>query len=155
MLTPSSPAESSLSDDENEDGDSIDDAAVGRSFSFPDLDERIRKVIKEYGAVFPKLNFSSPKVRLFHGCQSPFTSNRSLTGCIVGVTTIFASQMHSSIRRLPFVEIVRFRITRPEYRYSLRGVSVRCLESTSISTRACLAEMVSYRQEPRVPVFRS
>ncbi|KAG0700464.1 cytoplasmic protein [Suillus ampliporus] len=56
------PAESSLSDEEDEDGsDDIDDAAVGRSFSFPDLDERIRQAIKEYGAVFPKLNFSSPK----------------------------------------------------------------------------------------------
>jgi len=54
------PVESSLSDEE--DGDEhTDDAAVGRSFSFPDLDERIRQTIGEYGAVFPKLNFSSPK----------------------------------------------------------------------------------------------
>lgn len=53
-------AESSLSDQEDED-DNDDDAAVGRSFSFPDLDERIRQAITEYGAVFPKLNFSSPK----------------------------------------------------------------------------------------------
>lgn len=50
------PTENSLSDYEDE-----DDAAVGRSFSFPDLDERIRQTIKEYGATFPKLNFSSPK----------------------------------------------------------------------------------------------
>ncbi|KAG2096524.1 D123-domain-containing protein [Suillus discolor] len=50
------PAESSPSDQEDE-----DDAAVGQSFSFPDLDERIRQIIKEYGAIFPKLNFSSPK----------------------------------------------------------------------------------------------
>jgi len=50
------PAESSPSDQEGE-----DDAAVGQSFSFPDLDERIRQIIKEYGAIFPKLNFSSPK----------------------------------------------------------------------------------------------
>ncbi|KAG1905082.1 D123-domain-containing protein, partial [Suillus fuscotomentosus] len=28
---------------------------------FPDLDERIRQIIKEYGAIFPKLNFYSPK----------------------------------------------------------------------------------------------
>lgn len=61
-----SPAQSSLSDDEDGDDGSVDDAAVGRSFSFPDLDERIRQTIREYGAVFPKLNFSSPKVRLFH-----------------------------------------------------------------------------------------
>ncbi|KAG1898122.1 D123-domain-containing protein [Suillus fuscotomentosus] len=50
------PAESPPSDQEDE-----DDAAVGQSFSFPDLDERIRQIIKEYGAIFPKLNFSSPK----------------------------------------------------------------------------------------------
>ncbi|KAG1788856.1 D123-domain-containing protein [Suillus plorans] len=50
------PAESSPSDQEDE-----DDAAVGQSFSFPDLDERIRQIIKEYGTIFPKLNFSSPK----------------------------------------------------------------------------------------------
>ncbi|KAG1749234.1 D123-domain-containing protein [Suillus lakei] len=54
------PAESSLSDQEDE-SDDEEDAAVGQSFSFPDLDERIRQTIKEYGAVFPKLNFSSPK----------------------------------------------------------------------------------------------
>ncbi|KAG2065571.1 D123-domain-containing protein [Suillus decipiens] len=51
------PPESSPSDQESDE----DDAAVGRSFSFPDLDERIRRIIKEYGAIFPKLNFSSPK----------------------------------------------------------------------------------------------
>ncbi|KAG2046583.1 D123-domain-containing protein [Suillus hirtellus] len=50
------PAESTPSDQEDE-----DDAAIGQSFSFPDLDERIRQIIKEYGAIFPKLNFSSPK----------------------------------------------------------------------------------------------
>ncbi|KAG1814981.1 D123-domain-containing protein [Suillus variegatus] len=55
-LPTASPAESSPSDQEDE-----DDAAVGQSFSFPDLDERIRQIIKEYGAIFPKLNFSSPK----------------------------------------------------------------------------------------------
>ncbi|KAG2358320.1 D123-domain-containing protein [Suillus spraguei] len=49
-----SPAENSPSDQES-------DEDVGRSFSFPDLDERIRQIIKEYGATFPKLNFSSPK----------------------------------------------------------------------------------------------
>ncbi|KAG1838024.1 D123-domain-containing protein [Suillus subalutaceus] len=54
------PAESSLSDQEDED-DNEDDACSRTNFSFPDLDERIRQVIKEYGAVFPKLNFSSPK----------------------------------------------------------------------------------------------
>ncbi|KAF9077608.1 D123-domain-containing protein [Rhodocollybia butyracea] len=52
------PAESSLSDDE--DDDSVD-AEEGHVFAFPELDEKIRAAITEYGAVFPKLNFSSPK----------------------------------------------------------------------------------------------
>lgn len=37
-------------------------------FSFPELDNEIRQAVSEYGAVFPKLNFSSPRVsaRLWH-----------------------------------------------------------------------------------------
>jgi hypothetical protein len=74
-------AESSLSDQEDED-DNDDDAAVGRSFSFPDLDERIRQAITEYGAVFPKLNFSSPKVSsLYMNHCSHQTVDRMQHGC--------------------------------------------------------------------------
>ncbi|KAG6333356.1 hypothetical protein ID866_5732 [Astraeus odoratus] len=52
--------DSTLSDG---DGDGSDDAAsIGEQYSFPELDKRIRDAIKEYGAVFPKLNFSSPKL---------------------------------------------------------------------------------------------
>ncbi|KAJ4491316.1 D123-domain-containing protein [Lentinula edodes] len=53
--------ESTLSDDEDdEDGDSVD-SDENPIFAFPELDEKIRAVVKEYGAVFPKLNFTSPK----------------------------------------------------------------------------------------------
>jgi hypothetical protein len=52
------PAESTLSDDD----DTEDEEDGGRRFSFPELDAKIRECINEYGAVFPKLNFSSPKV---------------------------------------------------------------------------------------------
>ncbi|KIK69599.1 hypothetical protein GYMLUDRAFT_33971 [Collybiopsis luxurians FD-317 M1] len=51
------PAESSLSDNEDDGGDDSEQQV----FAFPELDEKIRAAIKEYGAVFPKLNFSSPK----------------------------------------------------------------------------------------------
>ncbi|KAJ7601078.1 D123-domain-containing protein [Mycena floridula] len=51
------PAESSLSDDEDDEPDS----PTAPKFAFPELDEQIRACVKEYGAVFPKLNFSSPK----------------------------------------------------------------------------------------------
>ncbi|KAI1793282.1 D123-domain-containing protein [Ganoderma leucocontextum] len=52
------PAESTLSDDDDaSDGD--EDELT--KFSFPELDAQIREAIAEYGAVFPKLNFSSPR----------------------------------------------------------------------------------------------
>ncbi|KAI6151591.1 D123-domain-containing protein [Pisolithus tinctorius] len=53
--------ESTISDDDDDDDEYEDTAIVGEHFSFPELDERIRSVIREYKAVFPKLNFSSPK----------------------------------------------------------------------------------------------
>ncbi|GJE88268.1 D123 domain-containing protein [Phanerochaete sordida] len=52
------PAESSLSDDEKDDES---DDEPRRTFAFPELDARIREAVKDYGAVFPKLNFSSPR----------------------------------------------------------------------------------------------
>ncbi|KAJ7254414.1 D123-domain-containing protein [Mycena haematopus] len=54
--------ESTLSDSEGEDSDDAEDEdGPRRRFAFPDLDARIRDCIRTYGAVFPKLNFSSPK----------------------------------------------------------------------------------------------
>ncbi|KAG9315670.1 putative cytoplasmic protein [Chiua virens] len=56
-------AESTLSDDdedsEKEGSDGFEPEAP--HFSFPELDASIRAAIKKYQAVFPKLNFSSPK----------------------------------------------------------------------------------------------
>ncbi|KAF9013479.1 D123-domain-containing protein, partial [Cyathus striatus] len=52
------PAESTLSDDED---DSDSDGEPPKQYSFPELDQQIRECIKEYGAVFPKLNFTSPR----------------------------------------------------------------------------------------------
>ncbi|KAJ2935149.1 hypothetical protein H1R20_g1941, partial [Candolleomyces eurysporus] len=54
------PAESTLSDDEGEGNDDSDEEG-GPSYAFPDLDAKIRECINEYGAVFPKLNFTSPR----------------------------------------------------------------------------------------------
>lgn len=53
------PIESSLSDD----GDAEEEEERRRTFTFPDLDAKIREVVAEYDAVFPKLNFSSPRVK--------------------------------------------------------------------------------------------
>lgn len=58
------PAESTLSDDEGYDLEGSEEAdELQRKFAFPDLDAQIREAISDYGAVFPKLNFSSPRVR--------------------------------------------------------------------------------------------
>ncbi|KAG8975649.1 hypothetical protein FRB90_009474 [Tulasnella sp. 427] len=57
-------AQSSLSDDESEQGSDhgSDDSEPLVKYSFPDLDSRIRQVMAAYGgAVFPKLNWTSPK----------------------------------------------------------------------------------------------
>ncbi|KAF9527542.1 D123-domain-containing protein [Crepidotus variabilis] len=56
------PVESSLSDDEDNLGnDDSDDDSEQKQYAFPELDQRIRDCITKYEAVFPKLNFSSPK----------------------------------------------------------------------------------------------
>ncbi|TFK73559.1 D123-domain-containing protein [Pluteus cervinus] len=52
------PAESHLSD--NDDSDDDEDEPR-KHYSFPELDSQIREAIQTYGAVFPKLNFSSPR----------------------------------------------------------------------------------------------
>jgi hypothetical protein len=46
---------------EGDEGD-MDDTTSRKQFSFPELESQIKKCIDEYGSVFPKLNFSSPKV---------------------------------------------------------------------------------------------
>lgn len=59
----SRPPKSTL-DDHDLDQDSDDEATnPSKQYAFPELDARIRAAIDEYGAVFPKLNFSSPKAR--------------------------------------------------------------------------------------------
>ncbi|KDQ20843.1 hypothetical protein BOTBODRAFT_151782 [Botryobasidium botryosum FD-172 SS1] len=66
------PQASSLSDDDEEeieeerdkngnDGDSDDDLPPPKQHSFPELDAKIRQAIADYGAVFPKLNWTSPR----------------------------------------------------------------------------------------------
>jgi hypothetical protein len=59
------PPKSTLEDDRDHDCDSDDEVASSAvRYAFPVLDSQIRATINEYGgAVFPKLNFSSPKVR--------------------------------------------------------------------------------------------
>jgi len=54
--------DSSLSDAGSETDDSSDSEQPERTFAFPDLDTQIRAVVTKYdGAVFPKLNWTSPQ----------------------------------------------------------------------------------------------
>ena len=60
--------ESTLSDNEtestdDEDEEDEDSEPPKKRYAFLELDKRIRECILEYDAVFPKLNFSCPKVR--------------------------------------------------------------------------------------------
>lgn len=70
-----------------EDSDEEDEADEPQErFSFPDLDAQIRQSIEEYGAVFPKLNFTCPKVcmsiSLMRACVAKkIFSHRMLRGC--------------------------------------------------------------------------
>ena len=60
----SRPPKSTLEDHDLDQVSDDEDTSPSKQYAFPELDARIRAVIKEYGAVFPKLNFSSPKARL-------------------------------------------------------------------------------------------
>lgn len=71
-----------------EDSDEEDEADEPQErFSFPDLDAQIRQSVEEYGAVFPKLNFTSPKVRIptsllcALAVAKKIFSHRMLRGC--------------------------------------------------------------------------
>ncbi|TCD71477.1 hypothetical protein EIP91_008857 [Steccherinum ochraceum] len=55
------PVESELSDDESESDGEDEEEEKRKTFAFPELDEKIRAAVAAYGAVFPKLNFSSPR----------------------------------------------------------------------------------------------
>ena len=55
------PPSEGVDHDSDNDDEAIDPAA--KQYTFPELDAKIRASINEYGAVFPKLNFTSPKAR--------------------------------------------------------------------------------------------
>lgn len=69
------PLESSLSDEEDNEED--EDSEERRKFAFPELDAKIREAVEQYGAVFPKLNFSSPRVSIYVACGSFVSSTYS------------------------------------------------------------------------------
>ena len=54
---------STLSDDEvSDDEDASEPSSFDKIYEFPELDAKIRQVIDEYDAVFPKLNWTAPQV---------------------------------------------------------------------------------------------
>ena len=44
------------------DEEGSEDEEERRRFAFPELDAQIREAVKQYEAVFPKFDFSSPRV---------------------------------------------------------------------------------------------
>ncbi|EPQ54533.1 D123-domain-containing protein, partial [Gloeophyllum trabeum ATCC 11539] len=63
VLNVCDPSGSSKLDEEVDDQESqgSDEDNPGTQYAFPELDAQIREAITEYGGVFPKLNFSSPR----------------------------------------------------------------------------------------------
>jgi hypothetical protein len=100
-------AESTLSDDENESTDDNDeDDELEKRYAFPDLDKRIRACVLEYNAVFPKLNFSSPKVYdFFKFFDILLFSNKDL-GRIMASPSFLSSQMYLASRCLSLAQIL-------------------------------------------------
>lgn len=74
-----SPPESHLSEESDDGSDKGNGTQITWSdansdfrvkhWAFPDLDNRIRDCVEEYEGVFPKLNFSSPKVSTLGACE--------------------------------------------------------------------------------------
>ena len=54
----------SKDDEANEDVEDVEDEET-KHYSFPEIDAQIREAVSNYGAVFPKLNFSSPKESIY------------------------------------------------------------------------------------------
>jgi hypothetical protein len=65
LRQPNRRAEDEISDDGTSEEENEPDASAVPShrYSFPELDAKIREVVKDYGGVFPKLNWTSPRVR--------------------------------------------------------------------------------------------
>lgn len=94
--------------------DDEDDDTVRRpQYDFSRLSPRIQEVISEYGAVFPKLNWSSPQVRwslhctTVHKLSNTTNSGRSLHVCWT------TAQMCQSKRGIPFAKVIGFHHARP------------------------------------------
>lgn len=114
------------------------------SWSFPELDRRIRAVLDKYdGAVFPKFDFSAPQVDfatllIAIACVAFLTGCFACTGRFVDVGEPFAQVPYPG-RRLPLTEKLRLRHTRSDI---VRGRACR--------TRACAKEMVRHAAVERV-----
>jgi len=104
---------STLEDDHDHNCDSDDEATASFAarYSFPELDAQIRRTIDEYGgAVFPKLNFSSPKVRDFHYfiLIDKDINEGMYVGCGMAVVYVhLTTTMHIPSRRLYTLKVVR------------------------------------------------
>ena len=145
------PVESTLSDDGEEEGE---DAEEGQRYTFPMLDAQIRQVIKEYGSVFPKLNFSSPKVGFSHFIICISGLLKFAIGCILDITCIFALKVYMSCRCLSSPQVFRLCIPRSQQRYSLWRLWIPVSSFiSSIWARACPPQVVLCGPQQRVQMF--
>jgi D123 len=102
------PEGSEIESTDDEDGDE-DEEPPQKRYAFLELDKRIRDCILEYDAVFPKLNFSCPKVRSFFFFYFSFLfPYKPLAGRIMASPSFFSSQMYLTSRCLSLTQILRF-----------------------------------------------
>ncbi|ELU43946.1 hypothetical protein AG1IA_02025 [Rhizoctonia solani AG-1 IA] len=87
-----------LSSDEEmgSDHDDGEDSSPMARFSFPEIDQHIRRAISSYDAVFPKLNWTAPKVDRSH-CDDKSKIDCYL-GCRLDAFVWWSTSMHVSRR---------------------------------------------------------
>ena len=84
-----------VENNDSDEDDDTDDEHDEESYSFPDLDAQIRAAIVSYGAVFPKLNFSAPKVRIYlHSTGNMIIIIVTAIGRVLDPPLLVPSKMH-------------------------------------------------------------
>ena len=96
---------SPYSTDDDESDVSDVDSDPPEQFSFPEIDAKIREAISAYGAVFPKLNFSSPKVLFCIPMLSVLMSADQHVGCIMDPAVFLADEVHTPFRGLHAAQV--------------------------------------------------
>lgn len=138
----------------SEQGDDSEDEPLETSspFAFPDLDEKIRGVILDYGSVFPKLNWSAPKdaqwmlsTTEFMRCTSPAEVYLAFKASDFIQHDLVASSAFEGVKDID-VEAIKIPlelVLRKWYSFD-RSREFRCFVRDGVLIAACQRDMVFY-----------